>query len=135
MEKHQNTILKRYCIHAIDRKDGQLKILENSKTFFSSLLTIRKAMLDDFGDLTNYDIKIIRTGKGKQTQWNIIPLGQTPLTDKEKQMIEKSRVNFETYLKAPTPEQLTRLLNGESPDEVFKSEENNEENLEVDFTE
>lgn len=125
---------KRYCIHAIDRKDGQLKILENSKTFFGSLLTIRKAMLDTFGDLTNYDIKIIRTGKGKQTQWNIIPLGQTPLTDKEEKDIEENRVDFATYLKAPTPEQLTRLLNGETPDEVFK-EEPDEEDIEVDFTE
>jgi len=44
-------------------------------------------MLDTFGDLTNYDIKIIRTGKGKQTQWNIIPLGQTPLTNQRRKKI------------------------------------------------
>lgn len=125
---------KRYHIHVIDRKDGKLKILENSKTFFGQLLTVRDTMIEDLGDLTNYDIKIIRTGKGKQTQWSIIPMGQTPLSDKEKEMIENDKVDFEEYFKPPTPEQLVRLLQGESPEEVFKKEEDEEE-VEVDFTE
>ena len=60
-------------------------------------------------------------------------MGQTPLSDKEKEMIENDRVDLNEYFTPPTPEQLTRLLQGESPDEVFKKEENEEE-VEIDFT-
>jgi hypothetical protein len=131
---------KKYHIHVIDRKDGQLKILENSKTFFGDLLTIRKEMMETYGELTNYDIKVIRSGKGKNTKWTILPSIKTPLTEEELKIIEENRIDFNEYFKAFTPEQIIRILNGENIEDVLKDSneevENNEdeEDIEIDFT-
>lgn len=121
---------KRYHIHVIDRTDGKLKIMENSKTFFGQLLTLQ----DNVGKLTSYDLKVIRTGTGKKTQYNIIPMAQTPLTEKDKELLS-DRIDLDEYFAAPTNEQIIRLLNGEKPEDVFREEDEGVEEIEVDFTE
>lgn len=119
---------KRYHIHVIDRRDGQLKIMEQSRTFFGMLLALK----DNVGDLTEYDVKVIRTGTGKKTQYNVIPMQKQPLSEDEK-ALASNRVDLDEFFTAPTNEQLVEILNGKTFDEVFKSED--VEDVEVDFRE
>lgn len=122
---------KRFHIHVIDRTDGKLKIMEQSKTFFGMLL----ALQDNVGKLTNYDVKVIRSGMGKKTQYNVIPMGQVALSEKDKTLLN-SRIDLDEFFTAPTNEQITQLLKGMTFDEVFKhNNEEDSEEIEVDFTE
>lgn len=123
----------KHHILVVDKDDSKVKILENSSTFFGDLNTLRK----EVGDLDTYDIKVIRNGKGRDTTYSLIPIPGTELTEEEQKNVEATDIDLEEYFRPPTPEQLTRLLAGEDPDDVFQSEEEvtgDSEEIEVDFT-
>lgn len=122
---------QRYLIWVLDRADNKVKLFEGSKTLFGELLSYRQEM----GPLEGFDIKLKRRGSGKDTTYTIFPQPAVELSAKEIEEIgELEDIGERT--KPPTPEQLTRLLDGESPDEVFASteESDDEGDFEVDFS-
>lgn len=47
--------------------------------------TLKKAIVDltkdpDFGDPKNFDLKVYKTGKGKETKYTLLPLGKSAFT-------------------------------------------------------
>lgn len=107
---------KKHSLNVINRTSGQVEILEQGTGFFEEL----KGFHEEVGDLTTYDIKVKRTGTGTSTKYRIDTLAVEPLTDEEAKL---QTTVLEDYFKKPTIEQVTRVMNGEDPKEVFKSQD------------
>lgn len=73
---------KRYQSLVIDRGDGVVKILEAGTSVFSQ---IRDFATDpDYGDPTTYDIKIKKSGSGRETKYSVVAVpNKIPLTEDE----------------------------------------------------
>lgn len=89
----------RFQMNVIDRTDGQVKILECGRTIFDS---IRKYAEDeDYGNPTQYDFNITKTGSGFETRYEVIAKPKKePLTDEEKEKVKA----------APKPSELNKVL-------------------------
>ena len=125
----------RHHLLVLDRDDKTVKILEQGNVFFGQLLTLRK----EIGDLSSFDVKVVRTGKDKDTTYMLLPVFNTELTDEEKEAIASNTLNLDEFFSTPTKEQLVRILAGESVDAVFSNqdkieEDNTVDDIEVDFT-
>jgi hypothetical protein len=62
---------KRYYIPVWDYKSKSVKILEGGSQIFNGLKNYH--MDPDYGNVTGYDIKIVREGTGIDTKYNIMP--------------------------------------------------------------
>ena len=80
------------------------------RIFFSQLLDLHK----EVGDITTYDIKVIRKGEGTETTYTLLPQAPKPLEITEG--IEN--VNMEEYFKTPEREVIMQLIEGKTWDEI-----------------
>lgn len=70
-DKGKWSLRKVHTINVLDRKDGKVKLLQKGNSLFQDL----KVFLLSMGDLRNYDVNIVRTGKGfNDTKYTIIPV-------------------------------------------------------------
>ena len=106
---------KTHSMNVLNRTTGEVELMEQGNNFFEEL----RIILDDNGDVRDYDIKVRRTGMDKSTKYRIDALAKAPITDEEAAL---ELTNIDEYFGHPTCEQVTRLLNGEDAKEVFKSE-------------
>lgn len=119
---------KVHSMNVINRTTNQLEVLEQGESIFKQL----KAFHKEIGDIRDYDVKIIRSGKGLDTNYTCVPLQKKPLTEEEKKMFEQ-KVNFAEYYATPTKEQILALMDGANAKDIFEGS-NDEEEVEVDFT-
>lgn len=115
----------RHTLHIINKSTGELELLEQGKTFFDQLLALK----NNAGDLRDYDIKVIRTGKDKKTTYVCIPMQQSGLSKEECALYEANKVDISDLVKAYTPEQTRGFMEGKSAEEIFKKEDAVDEDL------
>lgn len=115
----------KHTIHIFNKTTGKVELLEQGKTFFDQLLVYKKNM----GDVRDYDIKVIRTGKDKQTTYTMIPLPPSGLTKEELQMYEANKVDIEELIKPYTVEQTRGFMEGKSAEEIFATTDAIDEDL------
>lgn len=73
----------------IDRTDGEVKLLKIGWTIFDKLTKLAQSPDYHFDDLPPYDIDIVRTGEGLDTEYTVIPARQdTILTPEEIEKIK-----------------------------------------------
>ncbi len=65
----------RYAWLIYNHDEGKAQVLKQSGTFFSSVAAIAKDI--DYGQPTEYDIKVTRTGTGTDTRYQIVPAPKT----------------------------------------------------------
>lgn len=89
----------KYAYLAINRRDGKLYVWESSVQAFRSIVSF--ARNPEYGDPTQYDITVNRSGEGINTQYSVIPArNSSPFTDEELEMIENGKDMIEqTYKK------------------------------------
>ncbi len=74
----------------IDRADNQVKLLRIGWVIASQIKAYQESEEYGFKDLPPYDIDIVRSGEGLETDYNVIPARKdTPLTPEEEEMIAK----------------------------------------------
>jgi len=76
----------RYQVQVIDKTnpDGKVKVLEGGPTIFNAIKQF--AMDPDYGDPTQYDLKIKKEGTGRETKYTVIAAPKkNPLTEQEKE--------------------------------------------------
>jgi len=79
----------RYQIQVIDRKDGKIKVLECGKQIIKSIKDY--AVDSDYGDPTQYDIKIKKEGSGRDTKYSVMPVpSKYPLTPEEEELVKNA---------------------------------------------
>ena len=133
---------KTHAINVLDREDGKVKLIDKGNGLFDALIGVREMLMDDVGDITNYDVKIKVTGTGMDTSYVAIPMTAKPLTAEEKAL---ELYNKEEIFKIFTAEQIVKLMAGatfadisddtndtEVPD--AKAPETPDEKPNVDFT-
>ena len=76
----------------------------------------------EIGDITTYDIKVVKNGEGKETTYSLLPSQPSEFTITEG--IEE--VNYEEMLKAPTTEEIIQLMEGKTWSEINGNNEDNE---------
>lgn len=97
----------RYQVKVIDRTDNSVKILECGPQIIKE---IRKYALDsDYGDLSKYDIKIIKTGVSRDTNYSVVAVPtKSDLTADEQKMVDES-ISIEDFNKIRTVEELYEM--------------------------
>jgi hypothetical protein len=80
----------RYAINVIDRKDGQLKVLECSITVLKPVVSWGNIAGRDPGGENSVDFAIDAQGAGKNRRYNTIALKESPLTEAEKKLIKET---------------------------------------------
>lgn len=78
---------RRYQLYVIDRSDAKLKVMEQGPSVISKLK--QYTMDEDYGNPVKYDIKITKTGSGKETRYNVVASpNKTPITEEEKALVQ-----------------------------------------------
>ena len=92
---------------------------------------VREMLMEDGKTFEDVDLIVRRRGSGKDNTSYRIDIGkEKPLSKEDKDLIA-NKIDLDEYFKPTTPEQITRLLNGESWEKVMY--EDNDEN-EEDFS-
>lgn len=109
-EKSPYTNQHRHAMRVWNYTTNQQEIMIQSKGFMSNMLTLHK----EIGDLRTYDVKVIRSGEGKETTYTLLPTSPSEFEFKDR--IED--VDFEEVFKAPTREEMLQLIEGKTWAEI-----------------
>lgn len=91
----------KFLCYAIDRKDGELKLLNFGYTVFKQFKALSQDAEFGFDAIPDYDINIHKTGKGVETEYSIIPgRNATPLTIQEQDEIGKIKKTASEIIEA-----------------------------------
>lgn len=112
MEK-KYTNSHRHAIRVWNYKTNQMEVMIQGKNFFSQLLTFHR----EIGDLTTYDIKVIKNGSGKDTTYTLIP--QQPTNFEFESGV--TEVDMEELFKPQEREVVIKLMEGKTWKEIFPS--------------
>ena len=108
---------RKFAMHVYNFKTNRVEMLEQSKTFFASLLALHQ----EVGDIRNYNIKVKTQNAGTtDVLHTLLPCPPTELSDDIKEQC-KDLKPFEEIFKVATPDQVLDLMNGKSPEEVFSN--------------
>ena len=69
----RDRIQRQFVINVYNRATQRVELLQKGKTIFETLATFHKSM----GDITGYDINIVKTGRGLDTRYTVIPVMQS----------------------------------------------------------
>lgn len=103
---------KRYAINVIDRADGQLKVLEKGATVFKGFANYKSVFGKNPSDVKEgadfmLKVKIPKGADGKpnklKTEYTVMHLKETPLTDAEVAMIKEKKLFPLTDIYKSTP--------------------------------
>lgn len=115
-EKPMYTSSHRHAIRVWNYKTERMEVMIQSKSFFQQLLVLHK----EIGKITDYDIKVVRQGEGKETTYSLLP--SAPSAFEITEGIED--VNFEELLSPPTTEEIIQLMEGKTWNEINGKVEN-----------
>lgn len=113
----------KHTMHIFNKSSQKVELLEQGKTFFDQLLAFK----NNIGDIRDYDIKVIRSGKDKNTTYTMIPMPLSGLTKEELAMYEANKVDIDDLIKPYTVEQTRGFMEGKSAEEIFKKDEISED--------
>lgn len=85
----------RYAWIVIDRKDGEVKILEQGWQVYEQMLALAKDK--EYGDLKTYDLKITKKGEGLDTNYQVVAVPSTigkKITKEEQEKVESSNIDL-----------------------------------------
>jgi|GEM_PF-1627946 len=129
-EPYTQSVSRRFSILVLNRDTNKLEILEQGKTFFEDLRDIMIELKEKDKSLLDVDIKVRRRGASKDDTVYRIDVGdEYPLSESDKKLIE-NMVDLNEFYKPHTPEQILRILNGETWESVMKKEEVEDDNVE-----
>lgn len=130
-ESYTYGMSRRFAINIINRETNQVEIMEQGITFFEDLRDIMQDLKDEKNlTLKDVDLKVRRRGTGKDdTSYRIDVDEIRPMSEDDEKMIQ-DKFDLEKITEPNKPEDILRLVNGESWDEVFKKQDE-EENIEV----
>lgn len=119
-------VARRIAINIINRETGKVEIMEQGVNFFNDLRDLMSDLKERGMKLSDVDIKVRRRGQGKDdTSYRLDIDKEYPLSDSDVQLVS-TKQDLSEYFKPHTIEQLQRIVNGETWDEVFTKPEEKE---------
>jgi hypothetical protein len=103
LEKDGSYNIKHFwAFKVLDREDGRVKIFEITQNGVKR--EIESLLQDaDWGEPTEYDIKITGEGKGLDRRYTVNPVPHKPLTAEEKSLVARTEINLEALFKGENP--------------------------------
>ena len=91
-----------WAFKVLDREDGKVKIFEITQNGVKRDI---EALLQDsdWGEPTEYDIKITGEGKGLERRYTLNPVPHKPLTKEEKSIVERTEINLDALFTGSNP--------------------------------
>jgi len=125
-------VARRFAINVINRDTNKVEIVEQGIIYFNDLKDILSDLKSKNKSFIDVDLKVRRRGTGKDdTSYRIDIDSESPLSDTDIKMIDEKTI-LATYFKPHTIEQILRIVQGESWDDVMKrNEEYTEEKFEL----
>jgi hypothetical protein len=77
--------------------DQDIKVLSLDKSTVQKQLAALDAD-EDWGDLSTFDVKIVRKGEGTETEYTVMPSNQKPLPKDIQSQIDSAAVNLDAML-------------------------------------
>ena len=122
-EDYTYNMTRRFAMNILNRETGKIEIMEQGITFFQDLKDLAEELAEENKLLIDADLKVKRRGTGKDdTSYRIDIDEEYELSDNDKKLMEEMK-DLEEYFKPTTPEQIQRLINGESWEDVMSSSE------------
>ena len=69
----RDRLSRQFVINVYNRNTKRVELLQKGKSIFGTLATFHKSM----GDITGYDMNIVKTGKGLDTKYTPVPVMQS----------------------------------------------------------
>ena len=127
-EPYSYGMSRKFALNVINRETGNVEIMEQGIGFFQDLRDVMQDLKDMGHNLIEADIKVRRRGTGKDDTSYRLDIDEIyTLTDEDKKLVEE-KIDLEKYFKPHTNEQITRVLNGESWEDVMYNNEEDEAN-------
>ena len=127
-EPYSYGMSRNFALNVINRETGNVEIMEQGIGFFQDLRDVMQDLKDMGHNLIEADIKVRRRGTGKDDTSYRLDIDEIyTLTDEDKKLVEE-KIDLEKYFKPHTNEQITRVLNGESWEDVMYNNEEDEAN-------
>jgi len=128
-EDYTYPMSKRFSIQVLNRETKKLEVCEQGVTFFQDLKDVKNDIEKAGHSLLDVDIKVRRRGLTKDdTTYRLDPDEVYELTPDEIELIS-DKLDLNQYFKPHTPEQITRVLNGEDWKDVMY--EKKDEDIEI----
>lgn len=103
-----------YYINILDRKDNKIKLMKFGVTLKRKFQNLNAK----YGDLTNFDLIITRTGTKLDTRYEVLPtMNNKPLTDEEKKYIADNYIDLDAKFIIPTAQQVRSMMTGDDSTE------------------
>ena len=127
----------RFYFNVIDRKEQKesgetvVKVMEVGKTIYEQIRDL--ALDDEYGDPTQYNIKINRKGEGLKTKYSVrASTKQYDLTKDEKELLEAETedggvYDLKSFVQKQTKGELIEMLGGDTEEEEVEDSEDGEE--------
>ena len=113
---------RRLTMNIFNYDTGHIEVMEQGVTFFEDLRDLKNDLEEEGNTLQDAIIKVRRRGSGKDdTSYRL------DIEELTNEPIPENLTNLKEFFKPHTPEQIERLINGESWEEVFPPLNNNEE--------
>lgn len=118
---------RRIAINIINRETGNVEIMEQGVNFFNDLRDLMNDLKEQGLKLSDVDIKVRRRGQGKDdTSYRLDIDKQYPLSESDIQLIS-TKVDLSEYFTPNTPEQLQKVIDGESWENIFTTSNTSDE--------
>lgn len=91
-----------WAVHVWDYAKEGLYIMEITQNGIRKALETL-ALNEDWGDLTNYDFKIKKTGTGIETNYSVIPIPPKPIAENIREALESSKIRLEALYEGKDP--------------------------------
>lgn len=119
-ETPQYSSTQRHCVRIWNYKEERLEVMIQGRTFFSQLLDLHK----EVGDITTYDIKVIRKGEGTNTTYTLLPQPAKEFEIPNQE--EFDSINLSELMAPPTMENMLMLMEGHTWAEINGMSESND---------
>ena len=119
-EDYTYSMGRRFAINVLNKETGKVEIMEQGVGFFQDLKDLMADLKVEGRTLLDVDIKVRRRGTGKDDTSYRLDLGNKSELRNEETALISNKVNMDEFFKPHTNEQILRLLNGESWEDVMK---------------
>lgn len=132
-EPYTHAMGRRFAINIENLETGKVEIMEQGIGFFEDLRDLLTDIESEGKSLIDVIIKVRRRGTGKDDTSYRLDIDSTDtLSSTQKEALTSKKINLAEYFKPHTDEQIMKLLQGQSWEEVMKSDSpNDDEEVEI----
>ncbi len=133
-EPYTYAVAKRLAMNVMNYETNKVEIMEQGVGFFEDLRDVMNDIVDKGDTLADAIIKVKRRGTTKDdTSYRLDLDSIDKISGIELDALKSKTTDLSDYFKPNTVEQILRIVQGESWDDVMKQESNQEDEIEIEI--